>query len=292
MSSRKIWLGNEYHQQWAPCPTPGFTKNSERYSESLKYENGGGDVVDSVAWQTNYDLDLPVGPADEYEGVEAYGRFASGEYGPTLMRFVDPMYSDTNYYSRRFASPGLIEQGWKNWGASTPIFSDTTANGYGYPARKATWTLTSAANAQSGSMFTFIVPPGYYLHLGATGSATGTAQLVYSVVGGSTAAITLVGDTSAPNYPVDISGGSSGSVVFVYMRRTSTASSTLTLTALRATITTSATQATGTRHIPGNGHEGLKFAGENPVPVEYVFGPTKLVGMGGVRLEEVEPWRP
>lgn len=289
--ARTLWFGNDYHAQWAPCPTPGFTKNGERYAESIRYENGGGDVVDSVAWQTTFDVDFPTGSAEDYEGVEAYGRYASGEYGPTLVRFVDPMYSDTNYFSRRFASPNLIEQGWKNWGATDPIFSDTTANVYNYPARKATWTITTGANAASGQVYTFLVPPGYYLHLGATGSATGTAQLVYQIVGGSTGSITLVGDTTAPNYPVDISGGSTGVVVYVYMRRTSTASSTLTLTALRATITTAATQPTGTRHLPGNGHEGLKFAGENPVPVEYVYGPTKLVSMGGVRLEEVEPWR-
>lgn len=291
MSSRKIWFGNTQHAQWAPCPAPGFTKAGERYSVSLKFENGGGDVVDSVAWQTVYEFDIPSGPADNYEGIEVYQRFAAGEYGSGLLRFVDPMFSDTNYFSPRFASPALIEQGWKNWGASEPSFSATSTNTYGYPARKATWTLTSGANTQSGSAYTFLVPPGYYLHLGATGSATGTAQLVYHAVGGSATAITLASDTSAPNYPATVSGSTTGAVVNVYQRRTSTASSTLTLTALRAVITTASSPTTGTRHLPGNGHEGLKFAGESPVPQEYVYGPTKLISMGGVRLEEVEPWR-
>lgn len=289
--SGSMWFGNDTHQQWVPCPVQGMMKNRERYSVSMKFENGGGDVVSTSAYQTTFDLGFPSGPANEYEGIEAFARYVSGEYGTGYVRFTDPIYASGNYFSTRYAAPGLIELGWPNWGASTPSYSNTTANVYNYPSRKATWTLTSAANAQSGDAYTFLVPPTYYFHIGATGSATGTAQIVFQPVGGAVTSITPVGDTTMPTYTDTYAGGSTGAVVKVFMRRTSTASSTLTLTALRAAITDSSTPPAPGRHMPGEGHEGLAFAGEDPIPVEYRYGPTKLVAMGGTRLEEVEPWR-
>jgi hypothetical protein len=198
----------------------------------------------------------------------------------------DPMWADYNLFGPQWAAPGLIEQGWKNFGATTPAFSDTTANSYGMPVRKATWDITAAANAVDGRAFTFIIPDDYTLHLGGAGTATGDGKLVYEPAGSSASALTLAAETSAPAFTATIAGPET---VRVYLTRTAATSSTVTLTALWAQILPDGQSPAITRHLPGEGVSGMKFS--NPVVTEnYVTVDRHLVGMA-VSLAEVEQWQ-
>lgn len=286
--ARKIWFGNTTHAQWVPCPRAGMTRLKEGYSEEIAFENGGAWIERSKAWHNVYPMEFPVADAHEYEGIEAFNRFASGEYGDGFLYWVDPMYSNTNLFAPNWASPGLIESGWKNWGGDTPTFSDTASNGYGYPLRTATWTLESDANVFQGVAHTFIIPPGYTLHLGATGSVTGTAQIVAQDSSDAFTAITPVAATVSPTFPVAFSGDTYR-YARVGIRRTSTASSTVSLTALRAQILPSGSTPVASRHIPGNGSMGLSFRG-TALPETYEMAQRSLVGLS-TELIEVEPWQ-
>lgn len=286
--ARKLWFGNTTHAQWVPCPRAGMTRLKEGYSEELNFENGGAWIERSKAWHNVYPLEFPVSDAHEYEGIEAFNRFASGEYGDGFLYWVDPMYANTNLFAPNWAASGLIEQGWKNWGGSVPTFSDTASNTFGYPPRTATWDVTADENDFQGMAHTFLIPPGYTLSLGATGSVAGDAEIAVQDSSGGFTAITPVTATATPDFPVTLSGDTHR-YARVGIRRTSTAASTVSLTALRAQILPSGSTPVASRHVPGNGSMGLSFRG-TALPESYEMAQRSLVGMSA-ELIEVEPWQ-
>jgi hypothetical protein len=290
MSSRKIWFGNTQHAQWVPCPAPGLMRRRLRAAASLAYANGGGDEISTQAWRSVYELDFPVTDATEYEGIEAFSRFASGEYGDDYLRFVDPMFRELNLFSPVWAAPGLIEKGWPNFGEDDPTFG-ASSGAYGRPARQATWQVTSAVNAVWGTPFTFLVPPSHTLHLGASGTNPGgVALLRYLATGGSATTISLGNVASAPAFTATIDGSTSGKSVTVYLTRGSIATAAITLCSLWAQIRPTGQSAVISRHLPGEGHAGLRLAGGDPMPLNYLTARRHLVGMAGQRLVETEPW--
>lgn len=286
--ARKLWFGNTTHAQWVPCPRAGMTRMKSGYSEELEFENGGAWIERSKAWHNVYPMEFPVSDAHEYEGIEAFNRFASGEYGDGFLYWVDPMYSNTNLFAPNWAAPGLIEAGWKNWGGSEPVFSDTASNGYGYPLRSVQWALESAADKFQGVAHTFLIPPGYSLHLGATGAVTGDAEIAVQDSSGSFTPIVPVSDTTAPNFSVTLAGDTYR-YARVGVRRTDDTTSSVTLTALRAQILPSGSTPSASRHVPGNGSMGLSFRG-TALPETYEMAQRSLVGMSA-ELIEVEPWQ-
>lgn len=286
MAEGQIFFGTVSHPQWVQCPG-GLQRVRKGYSEEIAFENGGIWLEESTGSHAEFELDFPIAFLGEYDGIEAFGRFASREYGPGYLYFVDPMFQDLNLFDPRWAAPGLIEQGWKNFGGNTPTFSDTGVNVYGKPPRKATWNIDSAVDAVFGKAFTFLIPPGYTLWLGGSGAVTGTGVLRVVPAGGVASTIALSTDAAAPAFTSSVVGSSYSSAT-VFMSRTSTAASTVTLTSLSAQILPVGQTPVITRHLPGDGVTGLRFRGK-ALPETYIMATGKLVGMSA-QLLEVEAW--
>ena len=294
---KQIWFGIPgVKMQFCPAPRAGATASNIGYVETMAFENGGAAVARSMQTRKQYAFTFN-GPSKDLDGISVYTKYASGFYGSGLIFFADPFAFETNLFAPAWASPGLIEQGWENIYDVTPTFSATSSNVYSQPVRKATWSVTSAANAvptQANSVAIIPIPPTHTLNLGASGAATGTAvvRVVPINTDGTNATavdLTLLTDTSATRMNATFAG-SSYQAVKVYITRTSTATSTITLTSLMAQLyLTGSSPVLPNSHLAGEGHTGLMFIDDARVEnYTYIDPPRK--GMA-TNLLEVGAWR-
>lgn len=292
--ANQMWMGIPLsHMQWVPCPSIASTITRKRYMERIQFQNGGGDVARSPQYQMEYNLSLS-GPAHELEGVDAINRFASGFYGDGYIYVAHPALFETNMLSAVWSSPGLIEQNWSNiYPTTTPTFSNTATNSYNQPARSATWSVTSAANTPV-KKFTIPIPQGYVLNLGASGSKTGTAVVQVRAISTdnnttSTSNLTLLDPTASTRMNATFSG-STYCAVDVYITRTDSSASTITLTSMMAQLyKVGATPTLPSVHQMGQGSSGMTFADDAIVETySYMYPPRKGIS---TTLVEVEEWR-
>ena len=169
----QMWFGIPgVKLQWVPCPLIDSTITRKRFVESMQFENGGGDGRRSSQYQMQYGFNFNA-PAHELEGIDAFNRFAQGFYGDGLIYLAHPAAFETNLFAAAWASPGIIEQGWKNIYPGTIILANTGVSTMLQPRRTATWNVTSDAGV-AVRKFTIVIPPTHTLYLGASGVATGT----------------------------------------------------------------------------------------------------------------------
>lgn len=299
----KIWFGNVVHAQWAPAPATGMVRSREGYSEEIQFDNGLMWLNRTHQTSMSFEMDFPVKDASDYYGIEVYERFAAGEYDSTnddnkidLLRFVDPMQSDRNLFSEVWAAPGLSERGYKPIYFTTPTYADVAANSYGKPRRSAVYNITSSANAEpagQNNVFTLLIPTGHTLHLGASGSVTGTGRLRVQPINmnGSYASvvdITLSAEASAPALSNTFSGDTYKAVL-IYLTRTTTATSEVRLNSAWAQILPTGKTPYIVRHVPGEGHVGMKFRGSVQAQ-DYIMTDGHKVG-AHYTLVEVESAR-
>jgi len=289
----KMWMGiPTKHMQWVPCPLIDSTITRKRYVDRVQFENGGGDVARSSAYQMEYNFSFS-GPAHELEGIDAFNKYASGFYGDGLIYVAHPATFETNLFSAAWASPGLIERGWKNIYLNTPNFINTSTNSYNQPQRTAEFYISTAVNFPT-EKFTIPIPPGHTLNIGASGTKAGTAVVQVRPVNpnGTYATkvnLTLLNPTSSTRMNQTFSGDTY-SAVEVYLTRTSTAPSSIELTSMMAQLyVSSATPTLPTSHIPGQGSTGMVFADDAIVETySYMHPPRKGIS---TTLVEVEAWR-
>jgi len=191
----------------------------------------------------------------------------------------------------------LIEQGFKNiYGGATntlPAFGSTGTNSYNQPLRTAVFNINTAANFPT-KKFTIPIPPGYVLNLGASGTKTGTAvvqvrPVLANGIYDTKVNLTLLNPTSSTRMNATFSGDTY-SAVEVYLTRTSTAASSISLTSMMAQLYVSgATPTLPTSHIMGQGSTGMVFADDAIVETySYMHPPRKGIS---TTLVEVEAWR-
>lgn len=289
----KMWMGiPTKHMQWVPCPLIDSGITRKRYVNRIQFENGGGDVARSSAYQMEYNFNFS-GPAHELEGIDAFNKYASGFYGDGLIYVAHPAMFETNLFSAAWASPGLIEMGWKNIYSTTPAFGSTPSNSYNQPRRTAVFSITSTPNIPT-KKFTIAIPPGHVLNLGASGSATGTGVVQVRPINpngtyATTSNLTLLAQDSSTRMNKTLSGDTY-SAVEVYLTRTDTTISTLTLTSMMAQLYVSGASPTlPTSHIMGQGSTGMVFADDAIVETySYMHPPRKGIS---TTLVEVEAWR-
>lgn len=124
MSGKKIWFGHPTgHMQWVPAPLAGAEAQNINYVESIEYENGGADVYRSRPYRKQYDFEYSA-PIKGSEELGVFNKFASGYYGGGTCIFADPYAFETNMLGPQWATPGLIEQGWKGIYTGDPTFGD------------------------------------------------------------------------------------------------------------------------------------------------------------------------
>jgi hypothetical protein len=285
------------HLQWVPCPSISSTINRKRYVERIQFENGGGDVRRSPAYQMEYELNF-TGLAHEVDGIDAFNRFASGYYGSGLIYLAHPANFETNMFSAGWASPGLAEQGWPKISGNTPTFINTDSvaiDGYNQPSRTAVYNVTIPANAIPTKRFTIIIPPTYTLVFGASFTTTGTAtvQARPVFVNGTYDIPFNLNALNPSDYSRMDSGleGSSYSAVEFYITRTTNEDSTISITSMMAQLykTGLVPAYLPQQHYTGEGSTGLMFADAAIVETyAYMHPPRK--GISTV-LAEVEAWR-
>jgi len=116
---------------------------------------------------------------------------------------------------------------------------------------------------------------------------TGAAYASTSVLTYSNTDISLSANSAAPSFTTTLSGNLY-KYVDVYLTRTSTAASTVTLNSLWAQILPDGVAPSLTRHIPGKGVAGMRFSGD-AIPEEYIMADRHLIGLSA-ELTETEPW--
>lgn len=226
--------------RYAPAPDTGLSATRSGYVETVSFENGGAGVVRSAASARSFDCDFGVSEASGQNGLDVYTDYAQGLYGISPVYVADPMAYTANVFPPNWASPGLAQQGWKPIYPTSPTaYPATATNVYSQPRTGATYNITTAINSipAGGNTSIFIpIEPGNALYLGAAGSATGSGvvQLRPITRAGAYATnvnLTLLSATGATRVNTTFSGDTFLGVV-VYLARTSTAASTVTLTSL------------------------------------------------------------
>ena len=291
----QMWFGIPgSHMQWVPCPSIDSVIQRNRYTERMQFENGGGDARRSAQYQMEYQMNFS-GPAHEVEGIDAFNKFAQGFYGDGLIHLAHPAAFETNLFPSAWASPGLIEQGWANIGSTTPSFANTNVTSYGQPPRTATWNVTQQAGTYTKSV-TLVIPPTHTLHLGVSGVApvgsTAVVRVDPILADGTVDTpvdLTLLSKSASTRMNTTFSGATY-QAVRVYITRTTSAASTISITSMMAQLyKTGTTPTLPTTHYQGEGSTGLMFVDDAIVETySYMFPPRKGIA---TTLVEVGAWR-
>jgi hypothetical protein len=301
MAVGDLWFGNATLFAAVQAP-PSMVADRAGWFDRLGLENGGQAVDRAAAAARQIRMTYPWTDAGEPSSAELFEEFRSGEHGPGPFYLANLAAYDRNLFEPRFASPMLCEVGWPSSVAGSVSFSATAANSYRQPWRKGTWSVTTPANASPATdasiPFTVIpVPPEYTLHLGCTGTATGTAVVrVESYANGATSAdattdLTLLSETGATRLNATVDGGSYA-FAKVFVTRTSSADSTITPISMMAQLWPSGmTPAMTGPHVRGKGWSALEF-GDEVMSVEFTDSSDGRHYQGlTVRLDEVGAWQ-
>jgi len=293
----QIWFGIPgQHMQWCPAPLAGALSSNINTVQSIAFENGGADVVRSKQYRKQYAFSF-TGLAKDLDGIGVYNKFASGFYGDGLFYFSDPYAWETNLFPAGWASPGLVEQGWENIYDVVPTFANTSSNSYNQPKRSAVFSVTTTANAVptvGNGVAYIVIPPTHTLNVGVSGSATGTAVVRVVPINAdgtddTAVDLTLLDPTASTRMNATFAG-SSYQAVKVYITRTTTTASTITIASMMARLVETGGSLTLTgSHMPGEGHTGLEFTDEaREETYTYMYPPRKGLS---TTLMEVGAWR-
>ena len=324
-----IWFGTVdgplAKMQNIKAPATGMEAGSSKIVETLEFSNGGMFVSKSADARRTFSMDWRGSDNDQYS-IDEILNYYHGEYGQGYIYWADPLQYDQNLLRRNWASPALIETGYRNIAPVQPTFSDTPANIYSQPGRTATWAL----DGTPGRTHTIPIPPGYTCWVGASGSATGTAAV--EVIQGGTGTITALslisptgistntnldgGNASSTYTSADYIDGGVASSTYVgttnydagnaaasldtgarmnysvneipYIRIRVNGTGDLTLTSMMVQLLPTGIEPTSTSHIRGLGTSGLMFANDAQ-PYNYTMANNRVRGLSA-DFVEVEEW--
>lgn len=290
----KMWMGIPGRQmQWVPAPLISSTIQRNRNIEQIKFDDGGGDVRRSAQYQLQYNFAFS-GPAHELEGIDAFNRFASGFYGSGYIHIAHPANFETNVLGAQWSAPALIRQGWSNIYTEEPQFARINNPAYNQPTYNATWNITTPANLNL-KKFTVPIPPTHVLHLGASGAATGSAVVQVQPISASgeylePVNLTLLADSGPQRMNATFSGADNIVAVDIYLTRTDSSDSTITLTSMMGQLyEIGSVVDLNPYHVQGEGATGMMFVDDAITETySYMFPPRKGISTS---LVEVEAWR-
>lgn len=251
-----------------PAPRTPMTASRVGYSERIDFANGGASIVESAAKHAEYNMSFS-GDAQALDGIDVFSQFAAGLYGRGLLHFSDPMNYDVNLLPPAWATPHLCEHGWKAPMIGTPTALNATPTAALPYNRSMRYELTMAPNSvptHPSKIASVLIPPTHKLWLGFMGVSTGTAAIMVVPIlrgGVAAAAIKQTILTSTGGVFVNSSfDGATYQAVEIYVTRTDSSISTLTLRAATAQLHPRGQTAPAIipRHQAGHGHTGVRFA--------------------------------
>lgn len=296
MSDKKIWFGiPNSHMQWVPAPAAGMQREYSSYYESINLQDGRRKSRRSAQSTSKFSMNF-FGEAQGLQGIEVFNKFATGFYGEGLKYFADPYAYGQNLMPPEWASPALIDAGWRTIYDSAgvllqPAMTATAANSYSQPPLTATFAGAGLGIAVlPDRKATIAIPPTHTLHLGVSGTSSGNVFVRYrGVVGdgtyGTATSLTLLSPTGATRMNATISGASFVAVE-IYIYRTLPGASSVSIASSMAQLwPTGVTPVLTGSHQSGMGHRGLEFADSAIVETyEYAFPPMKGLSTS---LEEI-----
>lgn len=266
-----FWFGTEQRMQWFPTPLRGADVSPHGWESEGTYLNGGGFQLGSFGSHRRFVFEWS--GASSRKVAQTMRSYSDGTFGRGLIYFIDPLTWDTNLFPAMWADPSI---GIGNEGASLVYGVNPTAlptsspSVNDLPVSSAYYNLaTIPAGWRGREDAVFIpIPEGMTLSLGAIYSSTGTGGVFYRTQtpsGGLGTATKLppIGTTSSSILNTSIAGSSSVSGVWIYVGRSSTANSSVTLTALTTRLRLAGLPLSAISSGPwigGQGHSGCRFA--------------------------------
>lgn len=170
--TKSFYFGTVERMSWVPCPAINAGIGVRNWSEDGNYLSGGAWVNRSVASARQYSFSWNPMPNESLAKVLNY---FDGLYGDGPFYFIDPFAETTNLLPAWLAAPRLAVQGAPSLVEDyDPTLITTPVNTLDYPTRGARYVLTSGSISQ---VYSFPIPEGHTLHIGAHGVSTGTAAI-------------------------------------------------------------------------------------------------------------------
>lgn len=267
----KLWFGTEQFMQFVPTPNQGADVSPSGWEAGGDLLNGGHSQLNSFGSHKSYIFEWP--ESSSRNAAQMMKSYSDGTYGRGLIYFLDPLIYDTNVFPAMWASPsmGIGYEGASLVYGLDPISLPTSGwNANLLPVESAYYDLTNIGAGWRGKEdAVFIpIPAGHTLHLGAIFSASVTGGVFYrtqSSGGGLGAEQALTAVSPAATDLVNESITSSSAGVWVWVGKTAADSSSVTLTAMTARITSDARPKPNIGMGPwigGQGHSGCRFVGK------------------------------
>jgi hypothetical protein len=298
----KLFIGTLDYMREAPLPQFGMTAEMVSYSQMMQLEAGGIVGVRSNQYHMKYNLSF-VGTTDEVIGIDHYVSLRAGIYGTGNIYFNNPYDYSTNLLAPGWASPGLSKNGWysifsPSIGTLTYSATGSSVASQNQPTDTASYQWTSATGAPPEKYrHVVVIPPGYRLLFGWSGSAVGTGGISIRGITVADGRLTSIATVPAPlpaagaiRTNVEFSGSTYKAVEIYASRSTADATAKVNVTSMMAQLQPLGeplAHVTGP-HRRGNGHTGVMFS-DDTVVENYVFMYPPRKGIS-TTMEEVGAW--
>lgn len=272
-----VYFGNAQKQTWIKAPQTGMNAPSLGWSNQGVLLSGKAFVKRSTASHRRFEMSWLGSRNDPNQelSLQTIKDFADGIHGPGPYFWLDPYAIDQNLFSPAWASSFLsVDSDWeticpdgspiaKSVVSTQSISALVGSNTQGYPSSAAKFVAPGSPNAESNK-FTFYIPDGYTLWLGAHGhhGETGAALAKpYSSAGvaGTPVSLTMLGVNTATRFNVSFASTAAKKVEF-YLAKVASSPCTFHLVGLMAQILPTGVAPSSGAFISGRGVTGLEFS--------------------------------
>lgn len=254
-----MWMCTGQLGAYVPCPTSPLALTADALETEVRLLNGGSYVKPKSAGRRKYDI----GWAGNIQTLQPVKNFYDGLYGDGPYYFIDPT-SIYNAMPPHWAAPQLSGTKWPSLVAGVlPVISATSVAATATPPPlQATYTLPAVAPvfAKGTPKITLPIQPNMTLNLRFWGSRTGTAVVRINAYDRVTGTQSIADVTPSLTGTSASFAGTAYSYIEVWITKTSTVASTITLAASAAILSASA--GIPSTWFGGQGNSGLQFVGE------------------------------
>lgn len=265
-----FWFGTEEHMEWVATPLQGADSSPDGWGASGTLLNGGGYGFHSWSTHKTYTYEWP--QSSSPEAAQKMKSYRDGSYGRGLLYFIEPTIFRTNVLPAAWASPSMAvgdEAPSLVYGVTPTAVTTSNAATNDLPIQSAFYNVTTAAqsNPDLDTSVFIPIPEGHTLHVGAFYTRTGTAGVYATPINTNGTMGTRVQITAQANSSTTMVTQSFSGIrgIRLWVGRTSSAASTITLAAMVARIVETGKPApTQGPWIGGQGHSGCRFNPSSP----------------------------